>query len=62
VLESTDGEHRLLLALNLDEDAADLPAPGATGLLAGSGQLHHAGGAAARLVLPPHGWGVLGAF
>ena len=59
VLESTDGEHRLLLALNLDDDPADLPAPGATELLAGSGQLHRTGDAAARVVVPPHGWGVL---
>ena len=59
VFESTDGEHRLLLALNLDDDAADLPAPGATELLAGSGELHHTGDAAARVVVPPHGWGVL---
>jgi cyclomaltodextrinase len=58
VLESTDGEHRILLALNLDDDAADLPVPGATELLAGSGQLHRTGEAAARVVLPPHGWGV----
>jgi cyclomaltodextrinase len=58
VLESTDGEHRILLALNLDDDEADLPVPGATELLAGSGQLHRTGDAAARVVLPPHGWGV----
>jgi cyclomaltodextrinase / maltogenic alpha-amylase / neopullulanase len=63
VLESVpgpaDGEHRLLLALNLDDDAADLPAPGASELLAGSGELRRAG-PAARVVVPPHGWGVLG--
>jgi cyclomaltodextrinase / maltogenic alpha-amylase / neopullulanase len=57
VLESSDGEHRLLLALNLDDDAADLPAPGATELLVGSGELHGTGDAA-RVVVPPHGWGV----
>ncbi len=60
VLESTDGEHRLLLALNLDDDAADLPAPGATEVLAGCGQLHRTDDAAARVVVPPHGWAVLG--
>jgi cyclomaltodextrinase / maltogenic alpha-amylase / neopullulanase len=60
VLESTDGEHRLLLALNLDDDAAELPVPAASGLLAGSGELRRAGDAAARIVVPPHGWGVLG--
>jgi cyclomaltodextrinase len=60
VLESTDGDRRLLLALNLDDDPADLPAPEASGLLAGSGELRHARDAAARVVVPPHGWGVLG--
>ncbi len=60
VLESTDGENRLLLALNLDDDAAELPVPGAVELLAGNGSLHDAGDAAARVAVPPHGWGVLG--
>jgi cyclomaltodextrinase len=60
VLESADGDHRLLLALNLDDDAADLPASGASRLLAGSGTLHRAGDAAARVVVPPHAGGVLG--
>jgi cyclomaltodextrinase len=55
VLESTDGEHRLLLALNLDDDAAELPAGGATGVLAGNAQLHDTG-----VVVPAHGWAVLG--
>jgi cyclomaltodextrinase len=59
VPEQGDGEHRLLLALNLDDDAADLPAPGASELLAGSGELRGAG-PDARVVVPPHGWGVLG--
>jgi cyclomaltodextrinase len=59
VLESTDGEHRILLALNLDDDEADLQAPGATGVLAGDCRLHGTD-AGARVVVPPHGWAVLG--
>jgi cyclomaltodextrinase / maltogenic alpha-amylase / neopullulanase len=59
VLESTDGEHRILLALNLDDDEADLQAPGATAVLAGDCRLQGTG-AGTRAVVPPHGWAVLG--
>jgi cyclomaltodextrinase len=55
VLESGDGEHRLLLALNLGDEPVGLPADGVTAVLAGAADL--AGG---RATLAPHGWAVLG--
>jgi cyclomaltodextrinase len=55
VLESGDGEHRLLLALNLGDEPVALPADGVTTVLAGAADL--AGG---RATLAPHGWAVLG--
>jgi cyclomaltodextrinase len=55
VLESSDGEHRLLLALNLDDEPVTLPADGAGTVLAGAADLD--GG---RAALGPHGWAVLG--
>jgi cyclomaltodextrinase len=54
VLESTDGEHRLLLALNLDDEPVTLPVPGATEVLAGTGDLGDE-----RATLAPHGWAAL---
>jgi cyclomaltodextrinase len=55
VLESTDGEHRLLLALNLADDPVTLPVDGATTVLAGSADLHDG-----SATVGPHGWAVLG--
>jgi cyclomaltodextrinase / maltogenic alpha-amylase / neopullulanase len=60
VLESTDGDHRLMLALNLDDEPTELPVPGAAHVLAGNGELQRAGNAGARVSVSPHGWGVLG--
>ena len=53
VLASTDGENRLLIALNLAETPVRMPAPGAVAVLAGDAQL------AGDVLLPPHGWAVL---
>jgi cyclomaltodextrinase len=57
-----DADGRLLLALNLGDEAVTLPVPGATALEAGTGTLE--GGqpdpsAAARIRLAGHGWAVL---
>jgi cyclomaltodextrinase / maltogenic alpha-amylase / neopullulanase len=54
VLESTDGEHRLLLALNLADAAVTLPADGATTVLAGTAELR-----GDRATVAAHGWAVL---
>jgi cyclomaltodextrinase len=56
VLESTDGEHRLLLALNLADDPVTLPVEGATAVLAGSADLRDG-----SATVGAHGWAVLGA-
>jgi cyclomaltodextrinase len=56
VLESSDGEHRLLLALNLADDPVTLPVEGATAVLAGSADLRDG-----RAAVGAHGWAVLGA-
>ncbi|GJE58137.1 Neopullulanase [Methylobacterium trifolii] len=53
------GEGRLLLALNLADSAADLPAPDARAVEAGEAELRAGGSAAARLTLPAHGWAIL---
>jgi cyclomaltodextrinase / maltogenic alpha-amylase / neopullulanase len=55
VLESTDGEHRLQLALNLDALPVTLSTPGATAVLAGAGDLHDG-----QTTLAPHDWAVVG--
>jgi cyclomaltodextrinase len=55
VYESSDGEHRLLVALNLGDDAALCPAPGAREVLAGIAGLTTPD----RVRLPAHAWAVL---
>jgi glycosidase len=55
VLESTDGEHRLHLALNLDALPVTLPTPGAAAVLAGAADLHDG-----QTTLAPHDWAVVG--
>jgi cyclomaltodextrinase len=55
VLETTDGEHRLLLALNLADDPVTVPVPGAAAVLAGSADLHDG-----SATVGAHGWAVLG--
>jgi cyclomaltodextrinase / maltogenic alpha-amylase / neopullulanase len=53
VLVSTDGEHRLSVALNLADEPVSLPAAGE--LLAGEAQVRYG-----HAHLGPHGWAVLG--
>ncbi|WP_380164070.1 alpha-amylase family glycosyl hydrolase [Jannaschia sp. R86511] len=56
---STDGEHRLLVALSTAAGPEPVKVPGATEVLAGQGELHEAGTDGARIDLPPGGWAVL---
>ena len=58
-LETRGDEHRLLLALNLSDEATEQPAPGAHGLEAGQAELLSA--PSGRIRLPPHGWAILAA-
>ncbi|WP_248966167.1 alpha-amylase family glycosyl hydrolase [Sphaerisporangium perillae] len=58
-LEVTCGEHRLVTALNLDDDPAELEIPGVDRVLAGDAAVHDQGTPAARVTLPAHGWAVL---
>lgn len=51
----------LLVTLNLQDDAAHLPVPGATAVLAGPGAQLHDAGPGAWVEIPPHGWSVLAA-
>jgi cyclomaltodextrinase len=50
---------RLLVALNLQDTAVDLPAPGATAVAAGAAELHQGNHEDARVRLDGHGWAVL---
>jgi cyclomaltodextrinase / maltogenic alpha-amylase / neopullulanase len=50
---------RLLVALNLQDTAVDLPAPGATAVAAGAAHLHQVNHQDARARLDGHGWAVL---
>jgi glycosidase len=58
VYRSADGDHAVVIALNLDDAPVTLPVPGAAGVLAGGGSLRDAG-PGAHVDLPPHGWCVL---
>ncbi|GJD81217.1 alpha-amylase [Methylobacterium gregans] len=49
----------LLLALNLDDAPAALPAPRGRAVEAGDGQVIDPGAAGARVLVPPHAWAVL---
>lgn len=53
-----DGQD-LVLALNLDDASAALPAPQAINVEAGDGQVIDPGAAGARVLLPAHGWAIL---
>ncbi|KQP83337.1 alpha-amylase family protein [Methylobacterium sp. Leaf117] len=59
VLSVGDGTRRLLLALNLAEDAAVVPAPDARSVEAGEAVVTDAGTRDARASLGPHRWAVL---
>jgi cyclomaltodextrinase / maltogenic alpha-amylase / neopullulanase len=50
---------RLLVALNLQDTAVDLPAPGATAVAAGAAHLHQVNHQDVRGRLDAHGWAVL---
>lgn len=56
---STDGTHRLLVALSTAETPAALPVPGAVNAITGHGEVTAPGTAAATVHLPAHGWAVL---
>ncbi|MCO1659480.1 alpha-amylase family glycosyl hydrolase [Pseudonocardia humida] len=53
--EVRDGDRALLVALNLDDAPADLPAPSAGEVLAGEASVRPEG----RVTVPGHGWAVL---
>jgi cyclomaltodextrinase len=53
------GDDALVVALNVADEPATVPAPGATGVLAGDGRLEEEGGTA-TVAVPAHGWAVLG--
>lgn len=59
VLTLNEGAGRLLVALNLADTAALLPAPDARSVEVGAGDLIDAGGRGARVGLPAHGWAIL---
>lgn len=58
VYTSRAGRDALLVVLNLADDSLTVPAPGATGVLAGAGAIADSG-ATATFTVPPHGWAVL---
>jgi cyclomaltodextrinase len=58
--ESVGGTDRLVSALNLDEVAVRLPAPGCTQVLAGDAELHRSGSPDATVTVPSHGWVIVG--
>jgi cyclomaltodextrinase len=58
-LELSDGSNRLLLALNVAEEPADVPTPAATTVLSGAGELSGSGGLGATVRLAPHSYAVL---
>jgi cyclomaltodextrinase / maltogenic alpha-amylase / neopullulanase len=58
VYTSRAGDDALLVVLNLADDSVTVPAPGATGVLAGAGSIADSG-ATASFTVPPLGWAVL---
>ena len=61
VLRQHAGPDQLLVALSLEDGEVTLPAPGAAAVVEGDAAVHDAGGPGTRVVLPPHGWAILGA-
>jgi cyclomaltodextrinase / maltogenic alpha-amylase / neopullulanase len=59
VLTLAEGSARLMLALNLADAPARLPAPLARAVEAGDADLTEAGSRDARVNLPAHGWAIL---
>jgi cyclomaltodextrinase / maltogenic alpha-amylase / neopullulanase len=60
VLRQHSAADRLLVALSVEDGEVSLPVPGAAAVLEGDAVVADAGGQGARVVLPPHGWAVLG--
>jgi cyclomaltodextrinase / maltogenic alpha-amylase / neopullulanase len=60
IYEVTGGGGRLVVALNLADQEVATQAPDVRSCLAGRATLTEAGDGAARIVLPPHGWAILG--
>jgi len=56
---STDGDHRLVVALSTAPATLTVPVPGARDSLAGEGDLLHPGTSKACIELPAGGWAVL---
>jgi cyclomaltodextrinase len=59
VYRVSDGEHRLLVALNLGDDPAELPAPQTAEVLAGTAEVDRPGTLEATARLAGHAWSVL---
>jgi cyclomaltodextrinase len=59
--EVSDGEHRLLVCLNVGAEPAEIPVPHAASVLNGAAELTHAGSGDAVVRLAPHTFAVLGA-
>lgn len=59
VYQATDGEHRLLVAVNVADTPAELPVPDAREVLAGRAHLTDAGQAATSARLDPQDWAIL---
>ena len=60
VIESGSGDDRLLLGLNLSDEAATLPMAGGARVLAGRAHLDDPGGSACQARIEGHGWAVVG--
>lgn len=57
--EARNGEHQLLVALNLDDAPGVQPAPNMCQVIAGCGDLGQVGTGESWIRLPAHGWAVL---
>ena len=57
--ETSQGDNRLVVALNLGEHPSDLPAPYASCVVAGEATLIRSEHPDARVRLAPHGWAIL---
>ncbi|MCA2214391.1 alpha-amylase family glycosyl hydrolase [Jidongwangia harbinensis] len=56
----SDGDHRLLVCLNVGTEPAEIPAPHATSVLNGEAELTHPGSGDTVVRLAPHAFAVLG--
>jgi cyclomaltodextrinase len=60
VYEAFHGDHRLLVALNLTDAPVTRQIPYLGDIVAGNAACHHTGASQAQMILPPHGWAILG--